>query len=159
MALDQADATPFARAAHSAVHKIVTAMPARDAAAARDLADRVQLLDRPQEVPRSVPSVIQDAIVDRRVLRLTYLDREGAPTEREVEPVRFAYWYLLGWCRMRLAARADSVSEFGGRVRGPDLPQGQRSRAGNAAAPRLVGRGRGAWSEGVRRRGGWRWGG
>ena len=117
VALDQSDATPFARAAHSAVHKIVTAMPARDAAAARDLADRVQLLDRPQEVPQSVPSVIQDAIVDRRVLRLTYLDREGTPSEREVEPVRFAtvrgrYWYILGWCRMRLAPRAFRIDRI-----------------------------------------------
>jgi predicted DNA-binding transcriptional regulator YafY len=34
--------------------------------------------------------VIQDAIVGRRVVRLTYVDREGALTEREVEPVLFA---------------------------------------------------------------------
>ncbi|HJP74933.1 MAG TPA: YafY family protein [Pseudonocardiaceae bacterium] len=117
VALDQADATPFARAARSAIHKIVTAMSARDAAAARDLANRVQLLDRPQEVRQSVPSVIQDAIVDRSVLRLTYLDRDGTHTEREVEPVSFTtvrgrYWYLLGWCRLRLAARAFRIDRI-----------------------------------------------
>jgi predicted DNA-binding transcriptional regulator YafY len=115
--LDRADGTPFAQAARSAIQKIVTAMSARDAMAARDLANRVQLLDRPEDEPQSVPSVIQDAIVDRRVLRLTYLDRDGAHTEREVEPVLFAtvrgrYWYLVGWCRMRLAARAFRIDRI-----------------------------------------------
>ncbi|WP_407674411.1 helix-turn-helix transcriptional regulator [Nonomuraea glycinis] len=55
--------------------------------------------------------MIQDAIVDRQVLRLTYLDRDGTRTQREVEPVRFAtirgqHWYLLAWCRLRMASRA-----------------------------------------------------
>ncbi|SMD22407.1 helix-turn-helix transcriptional regulator [Kibdelosporangium aridum] len=114
---DRADGTPFAQAARSAIHKIVAAMSARDAMAARDLANRVQLLDRPEDTPQPVPSVIQDAIVDRRVLRLTYLDRDGTRTEREVEPVLFAtvrgrYWYVVAWCRLRLAARAFRVDRI-----------------------------------------------
>ncbi|KOX18812.1 hypothetical protein ADK67_35330 [Saccharothrix sp. NRRL B-16348] len=117
VALDRAEGTPFAHAARSAIHKIVTAMSSRDAAGARALADRVQLLDRPAAEPSSVPSVIQDAVVDRRVLRLTYLDRDGGRTEREVEPVRFAtvrgrYWYLVGWCRLRQAERAFRVDRI-----------------------------------------------
>lgn len=118
VALDRVGATPFERAAGSAVHKIVAAMPARDVAAARDLAGRVQLLDRPGEVvSRAVPLVVQDAVVDGRVLRLAYLDRAGGRSEREVEPVRFAavrgrYWYLLGWCRLRSAARAFRVDRI-----------------------------------------------
>ena len=117
VALDRADGTPFAHAARSAIGKIVAAMSARDATAARALADRVQLLDRPADEPRPVPLVIQDAVVDRRVLRLTYLDRDGARTEREVEPVRFAsvrgrHWYLVGWCRLRRAERAFRVDRI-----------------------------------------------
>lgn len=92
-------------------------MPLRDAAAARGVLDRVQLLHRPDDHPGSVPAVIQDALIGRRVQRLTYLNREGTRTHREVEPVRFAtvrgrYWYLLGRCRLRLAARAFRIDRI-----------------------------------------------
>jgi predicted DNA-binding transcriptional regulator YafY len=117
VALSRADSTPFAAAARGAVHKIVTAMSARDAAAARELANRVRVFERPDDEPRSVPTVIQDAIVGRQVLRLTYVDREGVCTEREVEPVLFMtgvgrQWYLIAWCRLRQAARAFRVDRI-----------------------------------------------
>jgi predicted DNA-binding transcriptional regulator YafY len=118
VALSRADSTPFATAARGAVHKIMTAMSARDAAAARELASRVRVFERPaDDEPRSVPSVIQDAIVGRQVLRLTYVDREGVRTERAVEPVLFVtavgpHWYLIAWCRLRRAARAFRVDRI-----------------------------------------------
>jgi predicted DNA-binding transcriptional regulator YafY len=117
VALSRADSTPFTAAARGAVHKIVTAMSARDAAAARELAGRVRMFEQPGEGQRSVPAVIQDSIVGRRVLRLTYVDRDGARTEREVEPVLFMtavgpQWYLIGWCRLRQAARAFRIDRI-----------------------------------------------
>jgi predicted DNA-binding transcriptional regulator YafY len=117
VALSRADSTPFAAAARGAVHKIIAAMSARDAAAARELAGRVRVFERPGDEPRSVPSVIQDAIVGRQVLRLTYVDRQGARTEREVEPVLFMtavgrQWYLIAWCRLRQAARAFRIDRI-----------------------------------------------
>jgi predicted DNA-binding transcriptional regulator YafY len=118
VALSQSDGTPFAGAARGAIRKIVTAMSARDAAAARDLAARVRFFDRPDETaPHSVPSVIQDAIVARQVLRLGYADKDGAQTEREVEPVLFMtgpgqHWYLIAWCRLRRAERAFRVDRI-----------------------------------------------
>jgi predicted DNA-binding transcriptional regulator YafY len=58
----------------------------------------------------TVPLAVQEAITARHVLRLDYRDHHDAVTVREVEPVAFAgtraHWYLLGWCRMRNAARA-----------------------------------------------------
>jgi predicted DNA-binding transcriptional regulator YafY len=78
--------------------------------AARDLAGRVRLLE-PVAAPETaaVPSVIEQAIVARRVIRICYLDRGGNLTERDVEPVVFmagpSGWYLVGWCRVRNAAR------------------------------------------------------
>ena len=64
-----------------------------------------------------MPVVIQDAIVGRQVLRLTYADRDGVRTEREVEPVLFMtgvgrQWYLIAWCRLRQAARAFRVDRI-----------------------------------------------
>jgi predicted DNA-binding transcriptional regulator YafY len=117
VALSQADMTPFASAARGAVHKIMTAMSARDAEAARDLATRVRLFERPDDEQPSIPSVLQDAIVAGLVLRLTYMDKDGFSTEREVEPVLFItgpmrLWYLVAWCRLRQAARAFRVDRI-----------------------------------------------
>lgn len=49
---------------------------------------------------------IQQAIVSRRLLRMTYHGRaQGADTVREVEPLGVTFhggaWYLVAWCRMR----------------------------------------------------------
>jgi predicted DNA-binding transcriptional regulator YafY len=49
---------------------------------------------------------IQQAIVSRRVLRMTYRAKGRAtPTVREVEPLGVTYhdaaWYLVAWCRLR----------------------------------------------------------
>jgi predicted DNA-binding transcriptional regulator YafY len=117
VALSRADGMPFPDAARSAIRKIVTAMSARDAAAARELAARVRVFERPDDEPPSIPSVIQDAIVTRQVLRLTYADRDGVHTEREVEPVMFMtavrrHWYLIAWCRLRQAARAFRIDRI-----------------------------------------------
>jgi len=114
VSLSRADSTPFATAAKGAMRKIVTAMSARDAAAARELVTHVRVFERPDDEPRSVPSGIQDAIVARQVLRIWYADKDGAVTEREVEPVLFMtadgpHWYLIAWCRLREAIRAFRV--------------------------------------------------
>ena len=74
----------------------------------------MRVFERPEDEPRSVPVVIQDAIVGRQVLRLSYVDRGGVRTERDVEPVLFMtaagrQWYLIAWCRLRQAARAFRV--------------------------------------------------
>ena len=63
-----------------------------------------------------VPLAIQEAITARHVLLLDYRDRGDVVTVREVEPVAFAgtraHWYLLGWCRLREAARAFRVDRI-----------------------------------------------
>jgi len=68
VALAQVDVGPFVDAARSAVQKIVAAMSERNVIAARDLAGRVRLLE-PVAAPETVavPSVIEQAIVERRV--------------------------------------------------------------------------------------------
>ncbi|WP_141583305.1 YafY family protein [Actinomadura sp. WMMA1423] len=104
--LSRAGGSPYSRAARTALHKIVAAMSAADSASARELAQRVRFLT-PAEGggPASVPTVLEEAIRTRRVVRLTYVDRSGTETERDVEPVTFTAsgegWYLTAWCRMR----------------------------------------------------------
>jgi predicted DNA-binding transcriptional regulator YafY len=101
-----AEATPFASALRSALHKVLAAASPAQAAQAVQLADRVRLIG----TRSAVPLAIQEAITARHVLRLRYRDRHDVMTCREVEPVAFAgtraHWYLVGWCRLRQGTRA-----------------------------------------------------
>jgi predicted DNA-binding transcriptional regulator YafY len=110
VALQAATGSPFARAARSALQKMVAAMPAQEASAAAELASRVQFLSRMDAIlPTPIPLIIEDAVAHRHVLQLDYLDRHGEPTARAVEPVMFLAgvngWYLVGWCRLRADLR------------------------------------------------------
>jgi predicted DNA-binding transcriptional regulator YafY len=101
------DGSPFAAAARTAMQKVLAVMPARERAAAAEVAARVQLVVPSEESPH-VPRVIQEALTSQHVLHLAYADRRGAVTERLVEPLGFLggeWWYLIGWCRMRHAVR------------------------------------------------------
>jgi predicted DNA-binding transcriptional regulator YafY len=129
VALGQVNVGPFEDAARSAVQKIVAAMSERNVIAARELAGRVRLLEpvaAAQSVP--VPSVIEQAIVACRVLWISYLDRGGSLTKRDVEPIVFMAgprgWYLVGWCRVGDAARCFRVDRIQrAEVTGATAPQ------------------------------------
>lgn len=114
LALRRAAGSPFARAAGSALRKIMTAMPASEAAAARELAGRVGFLA--SAVPAATPLIIEDALAARHVLRLRYVDKQGTTTERDVEPVMFLAgteaWYLVAWCRLREELRAFRLNRI-----------------------------------------------
>jgi predicted DNA-binding transcriptional regulator YafY len=114
VALSRVTGSPFDRAARSALHKIVSAMPARESAVAHDLANRVRL--RSTDAAAPVPAVIADSLVARRVLRLDYEAWSGERTEREVEPLMFLSsergWYLFAWCRLREDMRAFRVDRI-----------------------------------------------
>lgn len=99
--------TPFTEAARSALHKVLAVMPPQERDRAADFASRVQLIG-PGPAALPVPRVLQDALADGRVVRLSYADRHGAATERLVEPLGFLggeRWYLIAWCRLRGATR------------------------------------------------------
>ena len=111
LALRRLEGTPFQSVAGTALRKLVATMQAADAAAARDLADRVLLLGDPGAVPPGpVPRMVADALHPRRVLRIRYADRAGTATTREIEPVGYvgsaAHWYLMAWCRLRRELRS-----------------------------------------------------
>ncbi|MFB9835537.1 helix-turn-helix transcriptional regulator [Actinoallomurus acaciae] len=110
IALGQATGAPFARSARTALLKIIAAMSAADSAEARELAERIQfLVPGTRDDRASVPAVVEEAVALRQVVRLAYVDRNGAETERDVEPVAFVSgrrdWYLVGWCRLREGPR------------------------------------------------------
>ncbi len=118
VALSRSVGSPFDRAARSALRKIISAMPARDTATAHALADRVRFISPAEPVAdyAPVPTILEESLVARRVLRLVYQDKAGNRTEREVEPAMFLSsqhgWYLLGWCRLRADLRAFRIDRI-----------------------------------------------
>ncbi|MEN0084648.1 MAG: YafY family protein [Leifsonia sp.] len=99
---------PFRQAAGSAQRKVLAVMPDEDARRAASTASRIHLLEADDERP-VVPEFAASLRADR-VIRLTYRDRDGALTHREVEPLgsigKEGDWYLIGWCRLRDGVRA-----------------------------------------------------
>lgn len=118
VALARSETTPFDQAGRSALRKILGVMSERNAAAARDLAARVRLLDPVDATPaQPIPSVIGQSIEAGRILRISYSDRFGAVSEREVEPTVFLSgshgWYLIAWCRLRGESRCFRLDRIG----------------------------------------------
>lgn len=125
LALQRLDGTPFHSTAATALRKLVAAMRADDAAAARSLAARVHLVGS-SPVP-AMPRLVADALSARRVLRIRYDDKAGAVTDREIEPLAYVgtatHWYLVAWCRLRRSVRAfrtDRIADV--RVTGEPPP-------------------------------------
>jgi predicted DNA-binding transcriptional regulator YafY len=115
LALQRLDGMPFHGAAATGLRKVVAAMQTDDANAARALAGRIHLVGG-QETPR-MPRLVADALTARRVLRISYGDRAGAATVREIEPLGYlgspSHWYLVAWCRLRQSIRAFRTDRIG----------------------------------------------
>ncbi len=101
---------PFGRACDSAVAKLSDALAPEHRVALDELRTRVRVV--PPDAPTGsaqVISVLEDAVQQDRVVRLTYVDRNGSPTRRDVEPVGFHGgtdgWYLVAWCLLRQGGR------------------------------------------------------
>lgn len=136
VALSRSGDQPFGRQAHSALRKVVAAMPGPEGELARELARRVQLI-APAEEPllplggEGISRAIEDALLRRRVLALDYVDRKGILTSRHVEPGVFlggrgGFWYLVAWCRLRDDVRVFRLDRIAAASvtaeRSPDRP-------------------------------------
>jgi predicted DNA-binding transcriptional regulator YafY len=108
ISLEMLAPSPFRDAAGSALRKVVAVMNDRRLAETVELAARVHLLtDGPVA---GAPIELATALRTGSVLRISYSDKAGVPTNRDVEPmgyvVRGQHWYLVAWCRDREAIRA-----------------------------------------------------
>ncbi|MFE6618114.1 helix-turn-helix transcriptional regulator [Streptomyces sp. NPDC057740] len=154
VALAAADSsTPYAGAARAAAQKVTAAMTGAASAAARQLAARIVSLPSPTD--SAVRAAVEQALTTRTVLRLSYTDAAGRPSERAVEPAGLltagGRWYLIAWCRTRQAGRGfrlDRVTaatattepaeprELGDLLRGSAAEQAVRPTTLAALAPR-----------------------
>lgn len=117
--------SPFAVDAAAARGKLWDTLGDRDRHRAERLSARVWT--RPASSPasrapvpdgeglaRSTPSpavlrAVEQALGDERALAIAYAGRDGAVTQRTVEPILLAHtgrqWYLVAWCRLRTDVR------------------------------------------------------
>jgi len=142
-ALAGAGATPFGQAGRSALQKILAVLGEVDAQGAHELASRIRIYDHG---PRGrAPGVVEHAIVQRRVVRLDYVDKEGALTERVVEPVAVLgvhpNWYLWAWCRLREAPRSFRLDRIRGAVMTDEVAPDRGLDPTQLEVPELIGRG------------------
>jgi len=116
IALGRGGQMPYASAARSAMQKVVAAMSDSAAESARDLADRILLINAHHPELSGMPTAIEDAVTDRAVIEIDYEDRSGVATARTIEPVGFVgsgdHWYLVGWCRLRNGGRSFRVDRI-----------------------------------------------
>lgn len=123
IALGRTERHPFADQARSALRKLMAAMPGADGERARELAARIQILSDGKEPENTGPIgvAIEEALLNRVVLRIQYSDAVGRLTRREVEPGAFVggrggAWYLVAWCRLRDDVRVFRLDRIAGAV-------------------------------------------
>jgi len=118
LALARSAPMPFDGAARTALHKLVAAMSPPGRSAATDLLGRIHLLHAKRELAADpVLRAVEQAVLERRVLRLDYRDKHGNDTvARLVEPLGFVGaerdWYLVGWCRLRGGVRVFRIDRI-----------------------------------------------
>ena len=136
--------TPFTHAGRSALQKILAVLHEVDADGAHELAARIRLYDTRPGLPRP-PAVVEHAIVQRRVLELEYVDKQGATTTRVIEPVAVLgvhpNWYLWAWCRLREAPRAFRLDRIRGAIMTDEVAPDRGLDPADVEIPELIGRG------------------
>lgn len=95
----------MAQAAEEALVKISAVLP--DAERERAKSIQIHAMSTPQmtEETRRQLDTLEKAVDDKTLLGLTYLDSEGAKTERPVRPLGLWFWgkvwTLVAWCELR----------------------------------------------------------
>ncbi len=105
----------LAREAQAALLKIEAVLPD----ALRERTERSRIFAPGGRTPGELIDRLNDAIENRHVLVLDYLDEAGRRSAREVEPLCLAFWggsWTLGaWCRLREGFRSfrpDRMASF-----------------------------------------------
>lgn len=107
VALAGATEAPFAADGRAALEKVLDVMGPDARREAERLGARVWVRGgRRRPVPASV---VEQALLRRRVVAIRYRDGEGSASRRRVEPHLLARtgdrWYLVAWCQDRQAPR------------------------------------------------------
>ncbi len=95
--------SPFAASARSALAKVLAGMP--DSRRAVVTATQALVHRTPATTDLDHGRLLAGALLDSRVVELSYRDGRGTVSRRGVEPLAMLvagdHWYLAGWCRDR----------------------------------------------------------
>ncbi|MBN9297695.1 MAG: YafY family transcriptional regulator [Filimonas sp.] len=116
----------IAKQSESALHKIKAVLRHYDKEKVEHLASQIDIyIPETERSENGWLMGIQDAIANKRVLEIQYVDNKGNSTTREIEPIGLVFytmqWHLFAWCRMRKEYRDFKVRQITGQ-RCTDLP-------------------------------------
>ncbi len=99
---------------HNALDKIKAALRYSDKDKAEELASQINVyVPEKEKIQNAALSKIQNAIINKTVLKITYTNNEGNTTSRSIEPVGLIFytnqWHLYAWCRLKKGYRDFKV--------------------------------------------------
>jgi predicted DNA-binding transcriptional regulator YafY len=102
---------------HNALTKIKAALRYTDKDKANDIAAQINVY-LPESEKNETPwlSAIQNAIIAKTVVQITYTDNEGKQSRREIEPIGLIFythqWHLYAWCRSKKSYRDFKIQKI-----------------------------------------------
>ncbi len=99
---------------HNALEKIKAALRYSDKHKAEELSSQMNVYVAETEKDESAwLSNIQNAIINKAVLKINYTDNDGKQTKREIEPIGLIFytlqWHLYAWCKQKNGYRDFKV--------------------------------------------------
>ncbi|MDR6920578.1 YafY family protein [Chryseobacterium sp. 2987] len=87
----------------NAIDKIKSVLQHREKEKADLLQEKIGIYVSPEtDRNRDHLTIIQNAIVDKQILKISYVNNQNEASEREIEPIGMSFytnqWHLIGWC-------------------------------------------------------------
>jgi predicted DNA-binding transcriptional regulator YafY len=93
---------------HAALFKIKAVLRSSDKEYVDSLTEHIEIITRytpDSDSPQQYLSLLQQAVVHKRIVQLHYGNMKEEVTRRRVEPIGLLYygsaWHLIGWCHLR----------------------------------------------------------
>lgn len=101
----------------NAIDKIKSVLQHREKEKADLLQEKIGIYVSPEtDRKRDHLTIIQNAIVDKQILKISYVNNQNEASEREIEPIGMSFytnqWHLIGWCWIRKEYRDFKVLQI-----------------------------------------------
>ncbi|KPE52155.1 helix-turn-helix transcriptional regulator [Chryseobacterium indologenes] len=101
----------------NAIDKIKSVLQQREKEKADLLQEKIGIYVSPEtDHSRDHLTIIQNAIIDKQILKISYVNNQNEASEREIEPIGMSFytnqWHLIGWCWARRGYRDFKVLQI-----------------------------------------------
>lgn len=101
----------------NAIDKIKSVLRYSEKEKADQLQEKIGIYVSPEtDHSKDYLTLIQNAIVDKQILKISYLNNVNETSEREIEPIGMSFytnqWHLIAWCWMRKEYRDFKVLQI-----------------------------------------------